>query len=241
MRARYDFIAPTGTHFGIVKTIDERLAEIASPVDYWDALPARYTLLDGKVSEWTGQLGRKLAQANATRRPLPAGADGLALYDATANAAYNYLSLTGAQVGQVSALTIAFAAKLRTSAIVKDTQFIFGQGTAVDRLAYRYASATSRSYLRLTLASSNLDADLPSGHGGKVGAVITVSPTEVWLYVNGATGVRVAYTAGINLASLLVGTSTTAGGSWDGWIRRIGVWAKTATADEIATLQAWTA
>lgn len=239
MRVQYDFTAPTGTHFGIVKTVAERLAEIASPVDYWDAAHARYTLVEGKVSEWAGALGRKFTQPLAARRPLPSVSDGLAFYDAATSAAYNFLTLSGAQIGQVSAFTVAFSAQLRPSALTKDAQYIFGNGAATFRLAYRYVS--ERAYLRMAVGSAQMDVDLPSGHQGKVGGVVTVAPSEVWLHVNGSSSLRLATTDGAAMTALAVGGSATNAGTWDGWGKRYGFWTKTATADEVALLQAWTA
>lgn len=57
---RYDFAAPASAHFGKLKTIQQLIAEIPNPVDYWTPGPESVTLTNGLVSKWTGALGRTL-------------------------------------------------------------------------------------------------------------------------------------------------------------------------------------
>lgn len=238
MRQKYDFTAPAGTHFGIIKSVAELLAEIPGAIDYWDATAASMTVTDGRVSAWNGLKGaRQFVQATAAARPILT-ADGLAFHEG--GAASGRMSLAGAALGTMPALTIAARVKLHPSALTADGQAIWAGASPILRMAVRYSA--NNNYLRASILSStaNRDVDLPDGQAD-IGVVFVANGTAVTVYVAG--GASGTYTASgqMQFSDLNIGANVGSVSSFAGWYRRFGIWAQVPTAAQLETLLGWVA
>lgn len=242
MRTRYNFTAQEGTHFGIVRSIEEIVADIANPVDLWTADASAITLVDGKVSAWTGRLGRQLVQANAATRPVFTG-NGLRFMDATTLTPNAFMSLAGTQIGAQNAMTVASRVRLVPESLATDVHYIWGWHSPFNRLQYRYTN--SSNYLRLQVGAVNVDVDLPAAHGGDIGAVATYSFNPAT-----STGTVALHVAGVGSASAAIAaapefqglTVAGAGGSapqdMPGWMTRFGAWSGVVAGNDLAALLA---
>lgn len=243
MRTRYDFTAAEGTHFGIIRSIDEIVSDIADPIDQWVASINDMTLVDGKISAWNGRLGRQMFQANPAKRPVYTG-NGVRFMDSATLSPNAYLSLAGSQIGARNAMTIATKLRLSPDVLATDLHYLWGWASPICRLMYRYSA--SNNYLRLQVGSVNLDVDLPAAHGPDMGVVAAfnfnsaTSTGTVTLHVAGAGSGSAAITAAPDLQGLVIGG---AGGAapedMPGWMNKFGAWTRAVAGDNLTSLLAW--
>ncbi|WP_028716875.1 hypothetical protein [Paracoccus sp. J39] len=237
MRIKFDFTAPAGTHFGLVKTLDELLAEIPSPVDTWDATAGSVTTEDGRVAAWTGQRGRQFVQATAGRRPTYTG-NGLRMFNAAGDAAEAIMTLGGEQIGAAPALTIACKIRMSASALTADSQYIWACPSPLHRLMYRYTSGNNYIRAQVLATSNNLDRDVPAAVTD-IGAVYVASGSDYTLHVAGAGSITFAGSEGANLPSLILGGLSTTSPSLRGWMQRVGVWRHVPTTAQLDAILKW--
>ncbi|MDN3713457.1 hypothetical protein QWZ10_20025 [Paracoccus cavernae] len=237
MRINFDFTAAPGAHFGPKQTIDELLAEIPNPIDFWEARPENLTITDGKVSAWTGKLGRQFVQANAARRPTYT-ADGLRMGNAAGDGPEAFLSLAGAQIGPAPALAIATRIRLPPAALTQDLHYLWAGSVPILRLTYRYTN--SNNYLRANIlgAANSLDVDLPAGQE-TIGAVLVADGPAVSLHLPGGATASFAAAGDADFANLFIGSGTGAAAALNGWQQRFGMWRHVPDAEQLATLLKW--
>ncbi|UFM64253.1 hypothetical protein LOS78_01900 [Paracoccus sp. MA] len=237
MRIKFDFSAPEGTHFGVVKTLEELLADIPAPVDYWHATADSVTNTDGRVSAWTGALGRQFIQATAARRPTYTG-NGLRMFNAAGDAAEATMTLGGEQIGAAPSLTIACKIRMSAAAVAVDSQYIWVCPTPLHRLMYRYTAGNNYLRAQVLATSNNLDRDVPADVAD-IGAVYVASGSDYTLHVPGMAPVSYAGAEGANLPSLILGGISATSPSLRAWMQRVGVWRHVPTTDELDTLLKW--
>ncbi|SMO64125.1 hypothetical protein [Paracoccus laeviglucosivorans] len=243
MRTRYDFVAQEGTHFGIIRSIDEIVAEIANPVDIWNADASAMTIVDGKVSAWLGRSGRQLAQANAALRPTYTG-NGLRFMDQNTMSPNAYLALAGTQIAAQNTMTVASRVRLVPESLPVDLHYLWGWHQPFNRLQYRYVSGNN--FMRLQVGNVNVEVDLPANHGGDIGAVAVYNFNPAT--GGGTTALHIAgvgsAVANINAAPEFQGfTLGGAGGGvvqdMPGWASKLGIWTGAASGADLAALLAW--
>ncbi|MFC6709262.1 hypothetical protein [Paracoccus cavernae] len=239
MRLNFDFLAAADAHFGRVKTIDELLAEIANPIDIWEVKPEYLTVTDGKVSAWTGKLGRQFVQANAARRPTYT-ANGLRMGNEAMDAPEAFMSLAGAQIGPAPALAIATRIRLPPAALTQDLHYLWAGSAPVLRLTYRYTN--SNNYLRANIlgAANSLDVDLPAGQD-TIGAVLVADGPAFSLHLPGGATASFAAAGNADFTNLFLGSGTGAAAALNGWQQRFGMWRHVPDAEQMATLLKWVA
>lgn len=237
MRLKFDFTAQQGTHFGVVKTVDELLGAIPNPVDWWDATPSSMTIADGLVSAWTGANGRRFVQATAARQP-SYGGNGLRMANETMDAALATMSLEGTQIGAQPALAIAAKVRISSTALTTDGQYIWACQSPIHRVMYRYTNGNN--YVRSNVISSAnvLDRDIPADQN-MIGTLWVVDGNNYTLHVAGAGSISFSGSEGVNLASLTIGGGASTLPSLIGWFSRFGVWRHVPTPAEIETLLQW--
>lgn len=239
MRIKFDFTAPAGTHFGIVKTLDELLADIPSPVDTWDATAGSVTTEDGRVAAWTGARGRQFVQATAARRPVFTG-NGLRMFavEGAGDAAEAIMTLGGEQIGAAPALTIACKIRMSAAAVAVDSQYIWACPTPLHRLMYRYTAGNNYLRAQVLATTNNLDRDVPAAVTD-IGAVYVASGSDYTLHVAGAGSITFAGSEGANLPSLILGGLSTTSPSLRGWMQRVGVWRHVPTTAQLDAILKW--
>lgn len=237
MRIKFDFTAPEGTHFGIVQTVKEQLEAIPDLVDYWEATADSVTNAGGRVSEWTGAMGRKFVQAAAARRPTYTG-NGLRMFNSAGDAAEATMTLDGEQIGAAPSLTIACKIRMSAAAVAVDGQYIWVCPTPLHRLMYRYTSGNNYLRAQVLATSNNLDRDVPEDVSD-VGAVYVADGTDYTLHVPGMGSVSYTGSEGANLPSLILGGLSAASPSLRAWMQRFGIWRHVPTTAEMETLLKW--
>lgn len=238
MRQKFDFVAPAGTHFGVVQTLAEILAGIPNPVDQWDAATGNFTIVDGRVSEWTGAAGRKMVQATASTRPV-ATDQGLRFFDPGTGLANARMQLSGEQLGAQSALTIAARVRISAGALGTDQQYLWGCNSPVMRQAYRLVGGNNVVRSNILLATANLDTDLPPGVT-EIGTVLVCNgPT----YTQYAGGQSTMYVGGgsAQLAELFIGAQVSNQTTLAGWYNRFGIWRSVPSPAQLDALLGWVA
>ncbi|ARO14446.1 hypothetical protein BVG79_01100 [Ketogulonicigenium robustum] len=243
MRLQFDFVAPTGTHFGKVQSLEEVLASISAPVDRWEDTPSSLTLVDGRVSEWAGLInGRTLTQANANFRP--PYADGVVQFGNPATgAAAAAMGLTGAAIGQQEKLTLALRLKLLPDQLLTDNQGIVSCQTAPQqRLTYRYTGGAKQVRTSFAGVSPFVASPLDLANDGSIGMVVVYNGLRCTAHMPGADPVSVEMPALTNWSEFYVGSiSNLNNPSLRGSISRIGLWQSTPTDDQLAALMNWVA
>ncbi|MFC3568418.1 hypothetical protein [Paracoccus simplex] len=239
MRLKLDFAAQDGTHFGDVKILDEMLAAIPNPVDYWDATAASVTTTGGRVSAWTGKLGRQFVQTTAARRPVFTG-NGLRMANSDGNTAEAIFTLAGAQIGEQTALTIATRVRIAAPALDVDGQYLWAGSSPILRVMYR---DSGNNYIRsqiLSSANSNIDVDIPEAQAD-IGVIMVANGTSFSMHVAGFGTGSFEAAANASFSNLFLGSATGVTPTLVGWQKRFGVWRHVPTADELATLLKWVA
>ncbi|KJZ33016.1 hypothetical protein TW83_00305 [Paracoccus sp. S4493] len=244
MKLQFDFAAQAGKHFGRILSLDDQVVAMTDPIDVW--IPrAGLTLVDGRISEWIGRRnGRILGQSNAARRPIPE--NGLLRFSSAALAGTTQLDLTGAAIGQRSALTIAAHARIHPESLGVDNQYLWGSSATggILRLAYRYTNGSRYLRLQVRDATTNLDVPLPADWSGVVGAVAVLTPgtpgPTLSLHLTTGESRSVALQAPIEVPTFSAGGGNAgAAGSLAGYGGNFGIWSRAVSDAERARLLRW--
>lgn len=242
----FDFVAPAGSHLGIVQTIEEQIAAIPACIDRWSMTQGSRTLVSGAVSEWVGVNGRIMGQTGAENRPV-ISADGKSLNMGDgAGGSKAVLSLSGAQIGEATALTVAMRCALNTGALTVDQHSLLGMSQpTIWRLMHRYANANN--YFRLDGSGALLDADIPAGLAGPLDIIITRGASEVVageydvaLHVGDLSSTMRVATAPV-LTSFSIGGDRPTVPDWPGTISKLGIWRAKVGDAHLATIKSWLA
>lgn len=239
MRFRTDFSAPAGTHFGVIPTLDDALNAIPGAVDMWDATAESVTLTSGRVSAWTGRLGRQFIQTDPARRPVYDGGF-LRMHDPATGAAQGVMALSGTQLGEQTALTIATRVRILQAALDTDLQYLWASSSPIFRIIYRDTNASNHLRANVLSGSSLFDVDLPETQTD-IGVVLTCDGSQYEMHVAGGASAVYAGTGPANLSNLFLGSQTGGAGSLIGWQRRFGIWRHVPSAAELAAILKWVA
>lgn len=244
MKLQFDFAAQAGKHFGRILSLDDQILAMSDMIDVWTPA-AGLTLTADRVSEWVGRRnGQILGQSNAARRPIPE--NGLLRFSSAALTGTTQLDLTGAAIGQRSALTIAAHARIHPESLGVDNQYLWGSSATggILRLAYRFTSGTRYLRLQVMDASTNLDVPLAADWSGIIGAVAVLTPgtpgPTLSLHLTNGQSRSIALQAPIEVATFSAGGgNASAAGSLAGFLGNLAIRAGAVSDAERARLLRW--
>lgn len=245
MRLKFGFVAPASKAFGVVLPLVDQVLALPNPIDVW--LPEdntqNYGLVDGRVAEWRGRINNRiLGQTVAARRPIPEG--GQLRFSSPVQAAAAQLDLTGAAIGERSAITIAVKARIHAEQLSVDNQYFWGSSVAgaMSRIAYRFTNGTRYMRYQTNDNSFSMDVPLPAEWSGAIGVVVVISGLTLTMYLsNGSSNTR-ALTVPFNMQGLSVGNAVAAqAGNLRGYLGPFGIWTRAVTESERNMLLQWVA
>jgi hypothetical protein len=233
MRLQYDFTANVGTHFGIIRPVNEILAEIPNMFDAWNADSDTVTLAGGRVATWTGVNGRVLSQPTNERRPYLDG-QGIRMWDGITAQPLATMGLDGGGVGTGGQFTVAIKVSMPTAALDIANQFLWASDTPLLR-CMRQNVPRYRMQINTTADIMEIEA---VANQTNFGLVLTVNGTTLTLRSSDGSVTHVSDNqAGIG--GLFIGGTSITQPSLVGWVKRIGVWKHNPNASQLTTIMNW--